>query len=88
MRQVMLADHNLDIRPEIVFVADNFHDSPARALRGRGPVGNLDVHYDVFQVVPMGAPRHFLAQHTVAVLGHRRGRGMWTRASPLVRERH
>ena len=52
MRQVMLADHDLDVRAEIVFVAQNLHYPPARILRGRGPVGDLDIHNDVFQVVP------------------------------------
>ncbi len=58
----MLADHDLDVRAEIVFVAQNLDHAPARILGGRGPVGDLDVDHHVFQVVPVGAARGFLAQ--------------------------
>ena len=68
MRQVMLADHDLDVRAEIVFVAQNLHHAPARILRGRRPVGDLNVHHNIFQIVPGGAPRRFLAQHAVRTL--------------------
>ena len=68
MRQVVLADHDLDVHAEIVFVAQNLDHPPARVLRGRGPVGDLDVHHNIFQVVPVGAPRRFLAQHAVRTL--------------------
>ena len=65
MRQMMLADHDLDVDAEIVFVAQNLHHPPARVLRGRRPVGDLDIHHDVFQVIPGCAPRRFLPQHAM-----------------------
>ena len=68
MRQVMLADHDLDIGAEVVFVTDNLHHSTARILSGRWPVGDLDIHDDIFQIVPIGAARSFLTQYAVRTL--------------------
>ena len=60
MRQVKLADDDFHIRAEIVFVAENFDDAPAGILGGGGPVGDLDVHHYIFQVVPIGAACGFV----------------------------
>ena len=68
MGQVELADHDLDIRTKIVFVTQNLNHASARILRGRGPVGDLDVYHDIFHVVPSGAARGFLSQHAVRFL--------------------
>ena len=43
MRQAEFADHDFDVDAEIVFAAEDFDDASAGALRGGGPVGDLDV---------------------------------------------
>src|SRR6266850_6818054 len=53
MRQVELADHDLDIHSEIVLFAENLDDTTARILRSRRPVGDLDVDYDSVQILPV-----------------------------------
>src|ERR1700690_2190096 len=68
---MMLADHDLHVRPEIVFVTQDFDHSSAGVLRRRGPVGDLDIHYDVLQVGAIRAPRHFLSQHAIWTLPSR-----------------
>ena len=52
MRQVELADDDFYIHAEIVFVAENLDHAAARILGGRGPVGDLDIHHYIFQIVP------------------------------------
>ena len=52
MRQVVLADDDLDIDAEVVFVAENLDHAAARILRRGWPVGDLDIHHQAFQVVP------------------------------------
>ncbi len=68
MRQMMLADHDLDVHTEIVFVAENLDHSPAWILRRRRPVGDFDIDHDIFQVVPGGASRRLLPQHSMRAL--------------------
>ena len=61
MRQVKLADHDLDVHAEVIGIAENLHYASAGTLRGGGPVGDLDVDNDVFQIVPLGAAGSFFA---------------------------
>ena len=65
---MVLADHDLDVGAEIVFVTQNLHYPPAWILRGRRPVCDLDVHHNIFQIVPGNTTRRFLAQHAVRTL--------------------
>ena len=45
MWQVVLADNDLNVNPEVVFVSENFDHTSARTLcRGR-PVGDLYIHH-------------------------------------------
>ncbi len=68
MRQVVLADDDLDIDAEVVFIAENFDHSPARILGSGGPVGDLDVDYQAFEVSPLAAAG-FVAQDAIALGG-------------------
>ena len=68
VRQMVLADDDLDVHAEIVFIAENFDYSSTRILRGCGPIGDFNVHNDIFQVVPGRAARRFFAQHAMRTL--------------------
>jgi hypothetical protein len=48
---VVLADHDLDIDAEVVGVAKDFEDAAAGLAVEGGPVSDLDVHDQAFQVV-------------------------------------
>ena len=50
MRQVVLADDDLHINAEIVFVAEYLHYSAARILRRPRPLGDLDIDHQPFHV--------------------------------------
>ncbi len=50
--QVVLADDDLDVNAEIVFVADDLDDAAAGILGGGGPVGDLAIDDETFQVFP------------------------------------
>ena len=82
MRQVKLADDDLDVDAEVVFVAENFEDAAARVLGRRGPVGDLDFDDYTFEVGPFattrfGAEDAILLSHPLA----KPGRAGWgTRA--------
>src|SRR5579863_4861010 len=65
MRQVKFANDNLDVNTEIVFVAQDLNHSSARILRGRGPVGDFNIHDDAFEIVPFRAPSGLVAQNAV-----------------------
>ena len=67
MRQMVLADDDLDIHAEIVFVAKNLDHASLGVVRGRRPRGNLDIDYHSFQVAPFAA-MGFLAIHAIAVV--------------------
>ena len=69
MRQVKLANNDFYIRAEIVLVTQNFNHAPAGILGGGGPVGDLDVHHYIFQVVPIGAACDFGTKHAMAASG-------------------
>ncbi len=58
MRQVVLADDDLDVDAEIIFIAENLDHSAARILRRRRPLRDLDLDNHAFQVIPflLGAP--------------------------------
>ena len=66
MRQVELADDDLDVHAEVVFVAENLDDAAARILGRRGPVGDLHIHHQAFEIVPLAAARLF-AEDAVGV---------------------
>ena len=65
VRQVKLADGDFDIDAEVVLEAEDFDDASAGILRGRGPVGDFDVNYHAFKIVPCGAVSGFLAENAV-----------------------
>src|SRR5207302_1813499 len=62
VRKMELADGDLYVHAEVVLAAENFDDSSAGILRGRGPIGDFYVHDDALQVVPVGAAGDFVAQ--------------------------
>ena len=65
MRQMELADHDFDVDAEIILIAENLDHPAARILGRGGPVGDLDINHDIFQIVPVGAPCGFVAEHTM-----------------------
>ena len=67
MRQVVLANDDLDVDAEIVLVAEDLDHAAARVLGRRRPVGDLDVHHQAFEVVPFTA-MCFLAENAVALV--------------------
>ena len=73
VRDVVLADDHFHVNAEIVFIAENFGDASARALRGGRPLGDFYFDDDVFQVVP-GLALGFFAEDAVGRLA---GAGMF-----------
>src|SRR5208283_5620901 len=67
VRQVVLADDDLDIHAEIVLVAKDLDHAAARVLGWRGPVGDLHIHDEAFEVIPLAAAG-FLAEDAIAGL--------------------
>ena len=65
MRQVELADHDFDVHSEIAFFAEDLDDTAARILRGRGPVGNLDVDHNTIEMLRAGVAGGLFAEHTI-----------------------
>src|SRR4051812_26490219 len=61
----MLADDDLDIYPEIIFIAENFDDLSARVRRCRRPFGDGNIDDQTFEIVPL-ATLGFRAEHAVA----------------------
>ncbi len=74
MRQVELADDDLDVHAEVVFVAENLDHAAARILGRRGPVGDLHIHHQAFEIVPLAAARLF-AEDAI-VVGRLLARGL------------
>ena len=68
MRQMELADDDLDIDAEVVFVAEDFDHAPARIFGRRRPVGDLDLDDHVLQVAPLAAAG-LVAEHAIADAG-------------------
>ena len=66
---MVLANDDLDIDAEIVFVAKNLDDAPLGIVRGRRPARDLDIDYHSFEIVPFPAMR-FLAIHAIAIVLH------------------
>jgi hypothetical protein len=52
---VEFADDDFDVDAEIILETDDLDDFAAGVLSGAGPVGDFDVDYDIFEVVPGGA---------------------------------
>ena len=50
VREVVLADDDLDIHAKVAFAAEDFDDAAAGGTGGGGPVGDLDVDDHAFQV--------------------------------------
>ncbi len=67
MRQMELADDDLDIDAEIVLVAKNLKHASAWALCRRRPLRDLHFNDDAFQIVPL-APTGFAAEDTIGSL--------------------
>ena len=60
VRQMVLANDDLDIHAEIVRVAEDLHHPPGWALGRRRPARDLHIHHQAFQIVPFAA-MHFFA---------------------------
>ena len=58
VRDVVLADHDLDIHTKVVWVAEYFEDAAAGLPVQRRPLGDLDIDDQVFEIVRM-AERSF-----------------------------
>src|ERR1700691_890073 len=65
MRQMELADGDLDVDAEVVLPSQNLNDSAPRTLRGRWPVSNLNVNHHAFKVIPLRASSGLITQHAV-----------------------
>ncbi len=50
-RELVLADHHLDVDAEVVGMAQDFDDAAHGGPRGRGPGGDFDVDDEAFEVV-------------------------------------
>ena len=59
------ANHDFDVHAEIVFLAQNLDHASARILRGRRPIGDLDVHYHAIQILPIGVLGGLFADDTM-----------------------
>jgi hypothetical protein len=64
---MVLADDHLHVNAEVVFIAEDFFDASAGALRGGRPLSDFYFYDDVFQVVP-GFALGFLAEDAVGAL--------------------
>src|SRR5271166_4542474 len=65
VRQVVLADDDFDIHAEIVLVAEDLDYAAARVLGWRRPIGDLHIHDEAFEVVPLVAAG-FFAEDAIA----------------------
>ena len=66
---MVLADHDLDVDAEVVGIAEDFDDAAARRTMEGGPVGDLDVDDEAFEIVACMVRRFgvmgFLAEDAV-----------------------
>ena len=71
MRQVELADHDLNIDTEIVLAAEHFHHAPTWVLGCGGPMRDLHIDHNSFQIRQIARASSFLADHSMltAALG-------------------
>src|SRR5208337_4263300 len=67
MRQMVLADNNLDIHAEVVFVTQNLDNAPLWIVGRRWPRRNFDIDYHPFELFPLPAMR-FLAVHAIPIV--------------------
>src|ERR1019366_62276 len=84
MRQMMLANDDLDVHSEVVFVTEDLYDATLGIISRRWPRRNLHIDHHSFEVFPLPAMR-LLAIHTIAIMLVRwfgRVRGVWV---PQVR---
>ena len=65
MGQVKLADRDLDIDAEIILAPQNLNHPSARILRGRRPIGNLDVNHHALKIVPLHRRRSLGPEHAI-----------------------
>ena len=63
--QMELADGNFHVDAEVVLAAENFEDAAARILRGRGPVRDLDIDDQAFEIVPVRVERGLVTEHAI-----------------------
>ena len=61
--EVELADNDLHVHPEIIFITYDLDDPAAWGLGGGRPIGDLNIDDYIFQIVPAIATRSLLAQH-------------------------
>ena len=52
-RELVLADHHLDVDAEVVGIAEDFDDAADGRARGRGPTGDFDIDDEAFEIVVM-----------------------------------
>ena len=64
VRQVVLANNDLNIHAKIVRIAEYLHYSPGRSLCRRRPTRDLDIHHEPLEIVIFAA-MHFLTQDAV-----------------------
>jgi hypothetical protein len=50
-RELMLADHHLDIDTEVIGIAEDFNDAADGRSSGRWPTGDFDINDEAFEVV-------------------------------------
>src|ERR1017187_7596265 len=67
MRQMMLANDDLDVHSEVVFVTEDLYDATLGIIRWRWPRRNLHIDHHSFEVFPLPAMR-FLAIHAIAIM--------------------
>ena len=72
--QVVLANDDLDIDAEIVFVAEDFDDAAARIFGCGGPVGDFAIDDQAFEIFP-GAEAGFVADDAIVLEA---AGGSWT----------
>ena len=68
-RQLVLADHHLDVDAEVVGRPEDLDDAADGRTRGRGPTGDLDIDDEAFKALPgfrvLDAAVCFTTQHAM-----------------------
>ena len=64
-RQLVLADHHLDVDAEVIGIAENLDDAAHGRTRGRGPTGDFDIDHQALKILARLGRSRFSAQNPV-----------------------
>src|SRR5689334_19649377 len=87
MRDVVLANHDLDVNTEVIFVSKHLNYFAARVLRPGRPLNDLDVYDHTFKVGKSAAASLF-ADHPMTTWQRQSMLRLYLWHFPAARDRH